>query len=137
LSRVMKLYFVTEAGKQAGIRLVDLLLESGEFAEAARVGDRLLDWHPNLIVERPKVLFRTALAYHLSGDAKKAKDRADQLKNKHNGAVGTLFGKDIVLSDALDRLMQVSPPVSVATSSGAVRLNPGGDESRSMISAAK
>src|SRR5207248_324318 len=41
LSKVMKLYFITEAGKQAGIRLVDLLLESGEFAEAARVGDRL------------------------------------------------------------------------------------------------
>src|SRR4051812_37049123 len=34
LSRVMKLYFVTEAGKQAGIRLLDLLLEGGEFAEA-------------------------------------------------------------------------------------------------------
>jgi outer membrane protein assembly factor BamB len=136
LSRVMKLYFVTEAGKQAGIRLVDLLLEGGEFAEAARVGDRLIDWHPTLVVERPKVLFRTALAYHLSGDDTKAKERADQLKNKHAGAVGTLFGKDIVLSDALERLLQVAAPVSVATATGSVRMNPGGDASRSMISAA-
>ena len=136
LSRVMKLYFVTDAGKQAGVRLVDMLLEDGDFAEAARVGDRLLDWHPNLVVERPKVLFRTALAYHLSGDQKRATERAEQLKNKFAGAVGTLFGKDIVLADALNRLMEVAPPVSVATSSGSVRLNPGGDESRSMISAA-
>ncbi|HEY7120440.1 MAG TPA: hypothetical protein VH475_27900, partial [Tepidisphaeraceae bacterium] len=80
LSKVMKLYFVTDAGKQAGIRLVDLLLEGGEFAEAARLGDRLLDWHPDLVVERPKVLFRTALAYHLSGDEGKATERFDQLK---------------------------------------------------------
>ncbi len=136
LSRVMKLYFVSESGKQAGIRLMDLLLESGEFAEAARVGDRLLDWHPTLVVERPKVLFRTALAYHLSGDEKKSVEREDQLKNKHAGAVGTLFGKDIVLGDALERLLKVTPPVSVATAIGSVRMNPGGDESRSMISAA-
>lgn len=137
LSRVMKLYFVSESGKQAGIRLMDLLLESGEFAEAARVGDRLLDWHPTLVVERPKVLFRTALAYHLSGDEKKATERSEQLKAKFAGAVGTLFGKDIVLSDSLDRLLKVTPPVSVATAVGSVRMNPGGDQSRSMISAAK
>lgn len=133
LSRVMKLYFVTDAGKQAGMKLLDLLLEDGDFAEAARVGERLLDWHPNLVVERPRVLFRTALAMHLSGDEKKSKERYEQLKNKHAGAVGTLFGKDIVLSDALERLQQVAPPISVATSSGAYRLNPGGDESRSLI----
>src|SRR3954452_10890782 len=39
LSRVMKLYFVTDAGKQAGMKLLDLLLEDGDFAEAARVGE--------------------------------------------------------------------------------------------------
>src|SRR5258706_8720324 len=133
LSRVMKLYFVTDAGKQAGTKLVDLLLEDGDFAEAARVGERLLDWHPNLVVERPKVLFRTALALHLSGDEKKSKERYDQLKNKFAGAVGTLFGKDIVLSDALERLLQVAPPVTVANASGSVRYSPGGDESRSVI----
>src|SRR3954470_3810732 len=137
LSKVMKLYFVTDAGKTAGVRLVDLLLEGGEFAEAARVGDRLLDWHPDLVVERPKVLFRTALAYHLSGDAAKARERAEQLTAKHAGAVGTLFGKDVVLTDALSQLLKVSPPVAVATVNGSVRYNPGGDESRSQISGAK
>jgi outer membrane protein assembly factor BamB len=136
LSQVMKLYFVSDAGKEAGIRLVDLLLEDGDFAEAARVGDRLLDWHPNLVVERPKVLFRTALALHLSGNQAKAETRYKELKTKYAGSVGTLFGKDIVLSDALERLLKVAPPVTVATTSDSVRLNPGGDESRSLISAA-
>lgn len=133
LSRVMRLYFVTDAGKAAGIRLVDLLLENGDFLDAARVGDRLLDWHPDLVVERPKVLFRTALAYHLSGDAKKAKEKFDQLQTKHAGAVGTVFGKDIVLAEALAQLQQVAPPVSVASASGSYRFNPGGNESRSQV----
>jgi outer membrane protein assembly factor BamB len=83
------------------------------------------------------VLFRTALALHLSGDETRSKERYEQLKNKHAGAVGTLFGKDIVLSDALERLQQVAPPISVATASGSYRLNPGGDESRSLIVGSK
>src|SRR5688572_9035270 len=133
LSKVMKLYFVTDAGKEAGVRLVDLLLENGEFPEAARVGDRLLDWHPSLEAERAKVLFRTSLAYHLSGDAKRAKGRADQMSAKYADATGSLFGKDVVLVDALGRLLQQTPPVSVATQTGSFRLNPGGDESRSQV----
>src|SRR4051812_34856358 len=43
LSRVMKLYFVTDAGKQAGVRLTELHLENGNFPEAARIADRLLE----------------------------------------------------------------------------------------------
>ncbi len=132
-SRVMKLYFVTEAGKQAGLRLLDLHLENGNFPEAARIGDRLLDWHPTLIVEKPRVLFRTALAYHLAGDVSKAKARADLLRNKFADATGTLFGKDVILSHALDQLLSNAPPVSVAATTGAVRYYPGGNEERSLI----
>jgi outer membrane protein assembly factor BamB len=133
LSKVMKLYFVTDAAREAAIRLIDLLLENGEFPEAARVGDRLLDWHPSLEADRPKVLFRTALAYHLSGDAKKAKERAEQMSARYADATGSLFGKDVILADALGRLLQQAPPVSVATATGSIRLNPGGDESRSQV----
>ncbi|HEY7119450.1 MAG TPA: PQQ-binding-like beta-propeller repeat protein, partial [Tepidisphaeraceae bacterium] len=63
--------------------------------------------------------------------------RFDQLKARHAGVVGTLFGKDVVLADALDQLLKVTPPVTVATSSQSVRYNPGGDASRSMVTAAK
>ncbi len=56
-------------GEGAGDRLIDLNLERGEFLAAARLGDRLLDRHPGLLAERPGVLYRTALAYRLAGDA--------------------------------------------------------------------
>ena len=43
-------------------------MSCGYASKAARVGERLLDWHPNLVVERPKVLETTALgAAYLAG----------------------------------------------------------------------
>ena len=70
LHEVLRLYFVTESGKAAALRLIDEKLERGEFSGAAWLGDELLNLHPNLLAERPAVLFRTALAYHLAGNAK-------------------------------------------------------------------
>ena len=148
LSRIMKLYFVTEAGKQAALRLAELHLENGNFPEAARIADRLLEWHPLVQVERPRILFRSALAYHLAGDAAKAKQRAGQLASKqpdNDGglfgkgvvpaeATGTLFGKDVVLSEALAQLMASAPPVAIAVGTHSVRLSPGGNEERSQVS---
>ena len=53
-TRFAPLYFVTESGKAASLRLMDVYIELGEFPAAAWIGDRLLQWHPNLIAERPE-----------------------------------------------------------------------------------
>ena len=60
LDAVFKNYFITESGKQAGLRLIDLHLEEGDFAAASWIGDRLLEWYPveQLVVERPRLLYR-------------------------------------------------------------------------------
>ena len=73
LHRVVSLYFVTESAKKAGLRLIDIYLESADFPAAAWLGDRLLGWHPTLDDDRPKVLFRAAIAHHLAGDDERAK----------------------------------------------------------------
>ena len=52
LNKVFSMYFVTESGKRAGLRLIDLYLERGEFSAAAWVADRMIDWHPDLTVDR-------------------------------------------------------------------------------------
>src|SRR5256885_11699931 len=52
LHKVTSLYFVTDAAKQAALRLIDLYIENGDFAAAAWTGDRLLGLHPNLQAER-------------------------------------------------------------------------------------
>ena len=56
--------FVTDAGKGAGVRLIDAYAEAGDFPAAAEVGRRLLDLHPMLGSDRPAILFRTALVCH-------------------------------------------------------------------------
>ncbi len=106
LNRVYSIYFVTEAGKQAGIRLVDLYLENGEYPAAAWVGDRLLGLHPGLVAERSAVLYRTALAYYYGGEPQKAKDRLAQLKGQFGNDRGIVRGKDVVLAESLAEEIQ-------------------------------
>jgi outer membrane protein assembly factor BamB len=111
LRQVLDGYFLTIAAKQAAMRLIDLHMEAGEFDAAARVGDLLLDSYPadQLTTERPRVLFRTALAHHLCGASGAAQQRADELKAKFPDATGTVFGKEVVLAEALDGLLKTAP----------------------------
>ncbi len=72
LEEVLRLYFVTDSAKAAALRLIGEEFDRGDFFAAAWLGDELLNLHPNLAAERPAVLFQTALAYRLAGDAKAA-----------------------------------------------------------------
>lgn len=136
LNKVYSLYFVTEAGKQAGIRLIDLYLESGEFPAAAWLGDRLLTLQPGLIVERSAVLYRTALAYYYGGDEDKAKERLEQLKSRFPGDRGTVRGKDVILADSLAEEMKAPVAHSQSASADSWPM-PFGDPSRSRVSTAE
>src|SRR4051794_18735133 len=88
LHKVVAQYFITDAAKTASMRIIDSALENGDFAAAAWTGERLLNWHPNLTAERPTVLYRTALAYHLAGNDTQARGRAEELKKNFAGSTG-------------------------------------------------
>ncbi|MCC7349629.1 MAG: PQQ-binding-like beta-propeller repeat protein [Phycisphaerales bacterium] len=111
LHNVLSMYFVTDAARAAGLRLVGLYLESGDFAAAARIGDELLTWHPALVVERPELLYRVSLAYHLCGDEAKSARLAEELKNKFPNATGTIAGRDVELNRSLETMLQMGEPV--------------------------
>jgi outer membrane protein assembly factor BamB/tetratricopeptide (TPR) repeat protein len=139
-------YFVTEAAKQAGLKLIDANLERGEYASAAEIGDQLLNMYPkdNLIAERPSVLFRTGLAYMLVGDPEsrgKAAERAKTLATESPKEIGVVRGKDVNLSDALKEEFnaiskQVPDPALVASASDSWPTF-GGGPTRNTISNAK
>ncbi|MCC6424670.1 MAG: PQQ-binding-like beta-propeller repeat protein [Phycisphaerales bacterium] len=114
LHNVLSLYFVTDAARSAGLRLVELYLEGGDFAAAARIGDELLSWHPSLVVERPGLLYRVALAYHLCGDDARSAGYVEELKTKYPNATGTIAGKDVELSRSLAALLQMGVPTPKA-----------------------
>lgn len=101
LRQVLQLYLPTDQAKRAGIRLIDLHLEQGEFAAAAWLGDHLLANHPDLDQDRPLLLYRTALAYHLAGDADRAGSLYRQLADEYSDAMGLIRGQQANLSQSL------------------------------------
>jgi len=101
LHRVANLYFVTDTAKAAARQLIDLQLQNGEFAAAAWLGDRLLQWHPNVDAERPEILYRTAIAYRLLGNRAAADGRLNELATKYADATGVIRGEMVKLADSL------------------------------------
>lgn len=115
LHRIYALYFITDPAKQAGMRLIELHLEAGEFAAAAWIGDRLLALHPAIKPEeKPRLLYLTALAYHLAGNDGQAKPLADALKKEFPDAKGSIHGEDVALADSIAKDLQTAPPFAVA-----------------------
>lgn len=135
LHEAYDLYFVTDAGKQAGMRLIELYLENGEFTHAGWISDRLLGWHPNLVAERPAVLFRSGVAYHLAGNPNEARKRLDELTQKFPEEAGTIAGKDQKLVDALAAQLKM-PSAVAAGGTGESYPMFGGGISRTALSAA-
>jgi outer membrane protein assembly factor BamB len=136
LHQVFSRYFVTEAGKNAGIRLMDLNLEQGEFRAVVSIGEKLLSNHPGLGDDRPAILFRGAIALHLSREDAAAHARLVELQQQFPQARALVRGRDAVLADALaDELKQ---PISTAT--GASQSDSystfGGDATRNHVAAA-
>jgi outer membrane protein assembly factor BamB len=117
LMHVLQLYFPTDAAKQAGMRLIELDIENGDFAGAAWLGERLLADHPGLGQDRAKLLFRTALAEHLGADDAPAKAKLDELTRNFAGARGKFKGQDVVLADALQQVLAMPAAVAHGASS--------------------
>lgn len=117
LHRVCRLYFATDTAREAAMKLLDAQILSGEFAAAAWLGDRLLGWHPDLRDDRPAVLYRAALAYHLVGNQPMVEARAAELREKHPEATATIRGREVRLADALGEDLAAAGTIA-ATSSG-------------------
>lgn len=137
MHKVFYRYFVTEAAKSAGLRLIDVNLERGEFQAAARLADELLNWHPTLDADRPTVLYRAGLAHRLAGDDARAKERLAALAKDHADAIGAVRGKEVRLADSLaEELEGITALADAATQPADSWTTLGGDASRGRVAAA-
>lgn len=109
LGQIFWTYFITDAGKSAGIQLLDAYLESGDFRAAAWTGERLLTLHPALGADRSMIIYRTALAYDYSSDTANSQRLLATLKQSGANDVGTIGGKDVVLADSLASIVSAAP----------------------------
>ncbi len=143
LQKILNLYFVTETAKKAGIRLMDLNLEGGDFAGAAWVGELLLQKHPTLgraginpsAQERAGVLFRTAIAYHLSGSAADAAKHLADLKATYPNEQAKIGGRDVNMVVELQDQLQRKAPIAASRTADSWRTF-GGDETRNLMASA-
>ncbi len=101
LHEILSKYFPTDTAKAAGIELMDLYFEQGDYAAANQIGKELLQWHPNLEAERPMVLFRTALAAKLSAQNDDANRWLKELQARYPQALGVVRGQSVVLATSL------------------------------------
>jgi outer membrane protein assembly factor BamB len=92
LARVLDHYFVTDAGLDAGLRLLESAYARGEFVNAAMLGDRLLA-HPNLGDRRSMLRARTAATWALAGSPERARAQATQLAAESPDASGVVGGE--------------------------------------------
>jgi outer membrane protein assembly factor BamB len=129
LHEALSRYFPTDAAKTAGIRLIDIYFEQGDYAAASDIGRELLTWHPNLVAERPMVLYRTAIAAKLAGQSDDASHWLTELRNQFPRATGSVRGQDVVLADSL--ATEISGAQIVHAEVNDSWLTVGGDESRS------
>ena len=89
---------------------MDTYFEMGDYAAVQQIGQRMLDWHPNLLAERPGMLFRVAMADQLCGNLDAAQHLLDELKSKFANATGQVRGSDVVLADVLDAQLKSDIP---------------------------
>jgi outer membrane protein assembly factor BamB len=132
LHQILFMYFPTDAAKTAGIRLMDAYFEQGDYAAVAQIGRQLLDWHPNLVAERPMVLYRTAIAEKLAGQTDDADHCLDELRRNFPQATGTVRGQDVLLADSLGK--ELAGANLVRGEANDSWLTVGGDDSRSKVS---
>ena len=109
-ARVMTLYFLTDAGRDAALSTMATAFERGDFVTVAGIGRRLLDTHPALATERPKVLLWTGLAEHLAGRDNDAKARLDELTAKFPDATVAVGGVDTKAAAKLTADLAVAAP---------------------------
>jgi outer membrane protein assembly factor BamB len=131
LHEVMGKYFATDSAKAAGIRLMDIYFEQGDYSADSQIGAELLNWHPNLSAERPMVLYRTALAAKLAGQNDEADHWLNELKNQFPQATGSVRSGDVLLADSLAK--ELSSASIVRGQETDSWLTVGGNESRSKV----
>jgi outer membrane protein assembly factor BamB len=107
-------YSISDAGKQAGVALVDLYLECGDFRAAQSIGDQLLGLYPGVDADDAMILLRVALADHYCGDDGAFRQLLDRLNRDFPDAVGSIGGKSVRLADALQKIGSVPKPIASA-----------------------
>jgi outer membrane protein assembly factor BamB len=110
LNKVFSTYFATSVGDQAADRLGDLLFEQGELSKAADCWRAVLQYRPESVLPRVRLLTKSAIALARSGrwDDFRAIERT--VREKHSGERVTLGGQEVDVGKFLAELAASRKP---------------------------
>jgi outer membrane protein assembly factor BamB/tetratricopeptide (TPR) repeat protein len=117
LMKVVNRYFITAAGRDAAILLIESYFDHAEFIAAAALSDRLLEKHPQVQDQAPLLLTRSALSWHLAGEKERADLHAAELAKRFGEATDIIGGKPRNLSEIVSSAL-ATPRQLRATSPG-------------------
>jgi outer membrane protein assembly factor BamB len=103
-------YFHTPAGGQALAEAAAVAYDRGEYLKAAGLWERLYREHRRLKVDRPMLLTKAAIAYHLADLPSKAEALRQRLKELHATAEARIAGQPTSLAAFLDKALATPPP---------------------------
>jgi outer membrane protein assembly factor BamB len=131
LQIIARRYLETPSGRVAGMRLMDLRMERGEFSAAEWMGERLLKGGATDPVTRGEILYRLGWAAHLGERDELAHRWLAELKKDAPGAQGTVRGKKVDLAASLEEAM--GQPVARGEESGKGWETVGGRDDRAGV----
>lgn len=105
LADVMDRYFVTSAAAAVADAMSELCMESGRFAEAERVCERIIASHPDRDRLKPAFVARLAILAAAAGREREAQERLAEYERILSGVPITWSGHQLPLATVVDAVL--------------------------------
>jgi outer membrane protein assembly factor BamB len=102
LSKIVNRYFVTSIGDKAADRLGDALFESGDFANANRCWEMIVDNFPDSSLSTVQLQTKRAIALARAGEWDQFEMVNTLLHDRYRGQKARIAGQDVVASNFID-----------------------------------
>ena len=116
LRNVAERYFLTDAGRTAALRLIQIYWQAGDAAAAAHLAERVAKVVPSDSPLQPTLLMYAGLAWHIAGADSRATKVLEELKAHHAAAHGIVAGQDVVYADQLQTAMALQAKMQTSAS---------------------
>lgn len=116
LSKIVNRYFITGIGDQAADRLGDALFESGDFSNARRCWEMILDNFPDSSLSPVQLQTKRAIALARAGDWEQFEVVRSLLQERYAKQKARIGGEDVVAANYIDTL-RAAPTTQVAGNS--------------------
>jgi outer membrane protein assembly factor BamB len=112
LRKIVDRYFITSIGDQAADRLGDALFEAGDFPNAQRCWQMVVENFPDSALSPVLLQTKRAIALSRSGDWDQFEIVRNLLHDRYAGQTAHIAGADVVATKLVDGLRSTPMPVS-------------------------